>query len=73
MNIAEYVLSVNESDSDMITEMYWPIILNDLNFVGQYWNTSSYDLWEEKFLTNRDRNHFQDLMQADVLLLAHEG
>lgn len=25
----------------------WPIVQNDLNYVGQYWNQSTYDLWEE--------------------------
>lgn len=25
----------------------WPIIRNDLNYVGQYWNQSGFDLWEE--------------------------
>ncbi|ETN44283.1 uncharacterized protein HMPREF1541_10463 [Cyphellophora europaea CBS 101466] len=33
--------------SEIVANVYWPIILNDLNYVGQYWNTSSYDLWEE--------------------------
>lgn len=25
----------------------WPIILNDLSYVVQYWNSSGFDLWEE--------------------------
>jgi glucoamylase len=25
----------------------WPIISNDLSYVGQYWNQSGFDLWEE--------------------------
>lgn len=25
----------------------WPIISNDLSYVGQYWNQTGYDLWEE--------------------------
>ncbi|PWY70942.1 putative glucoamylase precursor [Aspergillus heteromorphus CBS 117.55] len=25
----------------------WPLIQNDLSYVGQYWNQSTYDLWEE--------------------------
>ncbi|KAI1849333.1 hypothetical protein JX266_004828 [Neoarthrinium moseri] len=25
----------------------WPIISNDLSYVGQYWNSTGFDLWEE--------------------------
>ena len=25
----------------------WPIIANDLSYVGQYWNQTGFDLWEE--------------------------
>ncbi|PYH92513.1 putative glycosyl hydrolase, family 15 [Aspergillus ellipticus CBS 707.79] len=25
----------------------WPLIRNDLSYVGQYWNESTFDLWEE--------------------------
>ncbi|KAI5278331.1 hypothetical protein KEM52_004724, partial [Ascosphaera acerosa] len=25
----------------------WPIMRNDLSYVGQYWNASGFDLWEE--------------------------
>jgi glucoamylase len=25
----------------------WPIISNDLSYVGQYWNNTGFDLWEE--------------------------
>jgi glucoamylase len=28
-------------------EIYWPLILNDLKYVGQYWNQTGYELWEE--------------------------
>jgi glucoamylase len=28
-------------------EVYWPLILNDLKYVGQYWNDTGYELWEE--------------------------
>ncbi|KAL8804249.1 MAG: hypothetical protein Q9182_002703 [Xanthomendoza sp. 2 TL-2023] len=30
-----------------VSSKIWPIILNDLNYVGQYWNQTSFDLWEE--------------------------
>lgn len=28
-------------------EKVWPVIQNDLSYVGQYWNTSGFDAWEE--------------------------
>lgn len=27
--------------------LLWPVISNDLNYVGQYWNQTGFDLWEE--------------------------
>lgn len=28
-------------------EIIWPIIQNDISYVGQYWNQTGFDLWEE--------------------------
>ncbi|KAL9601324.1 MAG: hypothetical protein Q9219_002619 [cf. Caloplaca sp. 3 TL-2023] len=30
-----------------VSTAIWPIILNDLNYVGEYWNQTGFDLWEE--------------------------
>lgn len=30
-----------------MSTVIWPIISNDLNYVGQYWNQTGFDLWEE--------------------------
>ncbi|KAL9009914.1 MAG: hypothetical protein Q9173_005100 [Seirophora scorigena] len=30
-----------------VTSTIWPIISNDLSYVGQYWNRTGFDLWEE--------------------------
>ena len=30
-----------------VSSTVWPIISNDLNYVAQYWNQSTFDLWEE--------------------------
>ncbi|KAF6229617.1 hypothetical protein HO173_011472 [Letharia columbiana] len=30
-----------------VTSTIWPIISNDLNYVAQYWNQTTFDLWEE--------------------------
>ena len=30
-----------------VTSAIWPIISNDLNYVAQYWNQTTFDLWEE--------------------------
>ncbi|KAL5334967.1 Six-hairpin glycosidase-like protein [Aspergillus crustosus] len=33
---------------DIATNLLWPVIRNDLSYVGQYWNQSGFDLWEEQ-------------------------
>ncbi|KAI1420706.1 carbohydrate-binding module family 20 protein [Xylaria sp. FL1777] len=47
----------------------WPIISNDLSYVGQYWNSTGFDLWEEvlgsSFFTTQ--NQFRALVQGDAL------
>lgn len=30
-----------------MTSAIWPIVSNDLNYVAQYWNQTTFDLWEE--------------------------
>ncbi|KJZ80408.1 hypothetical protein HIM_00258 [Hirsutella minnesotensis 3608] len=30
-----------------VSEIIWPIVRNDLNYVAQYWNQTGFDLWEE--------------------------
>ena len=32
---------------DEARNVIWPIIANDLSYVGQYWNQTGFDLWEE--------------------------
>ncbi|KAF4979540.1 hypothetical protein FZEAL_4308 [Fusarium zealandicum] len=33
--------------SSTASEIIWPIVRNDLNYVAQYWNQTGFDLWEE--------------------------
>ena len=33
--------------SSKAINVVWPVVLNDLNYVGQYWNQTGFDLWEE--------------------------
>lgn len=30
-----------------VASAIWPIVSNDLNYIGQYWNRTGFDLWEE--------------------------
>lgn len=39
-------LIANGLKSEALSKV-WPIIRNDLSFVGQYWNHTGFDLWEE--------------------------
>ncbi|KAI1172420.1 carbohydrate-binding module family 20 protein [Nemania sp. FL0916] len=47
----------------------WPIISNDLSYVGQYWNSTGFDLWEEvqgsSFFTTQ--NQFRALVEGATL------
>ncbi|KAI0144327.1 carbohydrate-binding module family 20 protein [Xylariaceae sp. FL1272] len=47
----------------------WPIISNDLSYVGQYWNTTGFDLWEEvegsSFFTTQ--NQYRALVEGNTL------
>ena len=47
----------------------WPIISNDLSYVGQYWNSTGFDLWEEtsgsSFFTIQ--NQYRSLVEGDNL------
>ncbi|XMA18144.1 hypothetical protein WAI453_010935 [Rhynchosporium graminicola] len=38
---------INNGQSKKAKEIIWPIISNDLSYVGQYWNSTGFDLWEE--------------------------
>ncbi|KAF9073471.1 glucoamylase [Rhodocollybia butyracea] len=42
---ANYLLK--ENNATYVTNTLWPIIQNDLNYVSQNWNQSTFDLWEE--------------------------
>jgi len=38
---------IEAGNKTVAKEVYWPLILNDLKYVGQYWNDTGYELWEE--------------------------
>ncbi|KAK0119451.1 hypothetical protein ONS95_010900 [Cadophora gregata] len=38
---------IKNGQSKKAREIIWPIISNDLSYVGQYWNSTGFDLWEE--------------------------
>ena len=38
---------ISNGYSSTVTSILWPIISNDLSYVGQYWNQTTFDLWEE--------------------------
>lgn len=45
MDYANYL--TKNGDTQSAADTLWPIISNDLSYVGQYWNNTGYDLWEE--------------------------
>ncbi|KAI3328976.1 carbohydrate-binding module family 20 protein [Xylariaceae sp. AK1471] len=38
---------ISHSQKQKAKSVVWPIISNDLSYVGQYWNSTGFDLWEE--------------------------
>ncbi|KAF4637229.1 hypothetical protein G7Y89_g842 [Cudoniella acicularis] len=38
---------IENGQSTKARTVIWPIISNDLSYVGQYWNQTGFDLWEE--------------------------
>lgn len=45
ITFANHLLSQN--NNTFVTQTLWPIIQNDLNYVQNNWNQSTFDLWEE--------------------------
>ncbi|KAH8594506.1 1, 4-alpha-D-glucan glucohydrolase [Bisporella sp. PMI_857] len=38
---------IKNGKSKDVKNRIWPVIANDLSYVGQYWNSTGFDLWEE--------------------------
>lgn len=38
---------ISTGQNSIVASDIWPIIANDLAYVGQYWNQTTFDLWEE--------------------------
>lgn len=38
---------IDNGYSDVAQKNIWPVLQNDLAYVGQYWNSTGFDLWEE--------------------------
>lgn len=45
--IAYSIWLLSEGDKSRVISQFWPIISNDLNYIGEYWNQTGFDLWEE--------------------------
>ncbi|KAK9422220.1 putative Glycosyl hydrolase, family 15 [Seiridium unicorne] len=63
---------VANGEEDTATTDIWPIISNDLSYVGQYWNQTTFDLWEEvqgsSFFTTQ--NQYRSLVEGSTLATA---
>ena len=38
---------IANGETSTVSSTVWPIVSNDLSYVAQYWNQSTFDLWEE--------------------------
>ncbi|KAG0141294.1 hypothetical protein CROQUDRAFT_674179 [Cronartium quercuum f. sp. fusiforme G11] len=45
--LMDYGLSIYSTQEPYVTDVLWPIIKTDLDYVVGYWNMSGFDLWEE--------------------------
>lgn len=46
---SKWLAEQSEEGETEARDVIWPVIANDLNYVGQYWNSSGFDLWEEVY------------------------
>ncbi|CAK7219722.1 hypothetical protein SBRCBS47491_003945 [Sporothrix bragantina] len=60
---------LDKGENEKVTEVMWPIISNDISYVGQYWNSSGYDLWEEVYGSSffTTQNQYKSLVVASQL------
>ncbi|KAI0100346.1 carbohydrate-binding module family 20 protein [Nemania sp. FL0031] len=60
---------VSSGQKQRAKTVVWPIISNDLSYVGQYWNSTGFDLWEEvqgsSFFATQ--NQFRALVEGATL------
>ncbi|KUJ06868.1 1, 4-alpha-D-glucan glucohydrolase [Mollisia scopiformis] len=63
---------IKNGNSTAAKTIIWPIIANDLSYVGEYWNQTGFDLWEETL----GSSYFTIQNQARALIegaqLAHD-
>ncbi|KAI1356392.1 carbohydrate-binding module family 20 protein [Xylaria sp. FL0043] len=60
---------ISHGQTQKAKTVVWPIISNDLSYVGQYWNSTGFDLWEEVLGSSffATQNQFRALVQGDTL------
>ncbi|KAI0409703.1 carbohydrate-binding module family 20 protein [Xylaria palmicola] len=60
---------VSHGQKQKAKTVVWPVISNDLSYVGQYWNSTGFDLWEEvqgsSFFTTQ--NQLRALVEGEAL------
>ncbi|KAL1952906.1 hypothetical protein VTO42DRAFT_3957 [Malbranchea cinnamomea] len=60
---------IDNGHADTAREIVWPVVQNDLSFVAEYWNSTSFDLWEEvrgaSFFTTAVQ--YRSLVEGDIL------
>ncbi|KAK4165232.1 family 15 putative glycoside hydrolase [Cladorrhinum sp. PSN259] len=63
---------ISKGDKERVKTEIWPIISNDLAYVGHYWNSSGFDLWEEvygsSFFTTQVQ--YRSLVEGEALAKA---
>jgi len=70
IKLSQALVAVNRTT--VAKQVYWPLILNDLKYVGQYWNDTGYELWEEVHGTSFFTLNAMHRALTSGGLLAHE-
>jgi glucoamylase len=60
---------IGQGQASRVQSTIWPVISNDLNYVGMYWQSNTFDLWEEvngaSFFTTQ--NQYRSLVEGAAL------
>ncbi|KAK0715681.1 Six-hairpin glycosidase-like protein [Lasiosphaeris hirsuta] len=60
---------VEHGEKERVKTVIWPVIANDLSYVGEYWNSTGFDLWEEvmgsSFFTTQSQ--YRSLVEGGTL------
>ncbi|KAI0514762.1 carbohydrate-binding module family 20 protein [Xylaria bambusicola] len=60
---------ISNGQEERAKTVVWPVISNDLSYVGQYWNSTGFDIWEEVLGSSffATQNQLRALVEGNTL------